>query len=114
MKLLSSLKQKKRYIVFEILSEKDTKFSLKEVELEVNNALKDFLGQLGISKAAPIFIKEKFNQTKQRFIVKANNKFVNEVKTALTLIKNIKNKGVIIKSVITSGTIKKAHSKLHN
>jgi len=110
MKLLSSLKQKKRYVVFEILSEKD-KFSLKEVELVVNKALRDFLGQLGISKAAPHFLKERFNQNKQRFIIRTNHKYVSEIKSALTLIKKIKNSKIIVKSLVTSGTIKKASVK---
>ena len=42
MKLQSSLKQKKRYIQFEILSEEQ--FTIKEIETAVNEAFKDFLG----------------------------------------------------------------------
>ena len=104
MKLLSSLKQKKRYLVFEVTSTKQ--FSVGEIEKEVFQALLSFLGELGVSRTAPMFLKEKFN--KQRFILKVNHKYVSETQAALSLIKTIKNTKVIVKSLITAGTIKKA------
>ena len=112
MKLLSSLKQKKRYLVFEVISK--NKYSTQEIEKEVNLVLTSWLGQLGIARAAPLFLKEKFNQSKQRFILKVNHKYVAEAKAALSLIKKINNNNnnnnnkVIVKSLITAGTIKKA------
>ncbi len=108
MKLLPSLKQKKRYVIFEILSEQ--KFTFSEVKEEVDRALLLFLGQLGIAKTSPLLIKEKYKNNK--FIIKINHKYVDEVKAALTLSKTIKNTPVIIKSVITAGTIKKASEYL--
>jgi len=105
MKLLPSLRQKKRYIVFEIISDK--KFSAAETEKEVNQALQAFLGQLNIAKAAPMFIKKQFNQVKQKFLLKINHKHVDEAKAAVSLIKKIKNTSVIIKSLTTTGMIKK-------
>ncbi|MEK6968862.1 MAG: Rpp14/Pop5 family protein [Nanoarchaeota archaeon] len=110
MKLLPSLKQKKRYIVFEILSSK--KFSFPEIKEEVEATLLLFFGQWGLAKSSPLIIKEKFNPEKQRFVIKINHKFIDELKAALTLSKKIKNTPVIIKSVITSGTLKKASSYL--
>ena len=102
MKLLPALKPKKRYIVFRIISER--KFTKVEMKEAVDNALLTFLGQLGVSKASPLFVKAKNNH----FIIKVNHSYVEECKSALILIKKIKNKPVIVKSVITSGTIKKA------
>ncbi|MBR9683231.1 hypothetical protein GOV03_01705 [Candidatus Woesearchaeota archaeon] len=111
MKLLPSLRQKKRYIVFEVISDK--KFSSTEIEKETHQALQTFMGQLGVAKAAPMFIGKQFNPAKQRFVLKINHKHVDEAKAALTLIKKIKNTTVIIKSITTTGMIKKA-SKLMN
>jgi|SRR3989338_592028 len=107
MKLLKSLKPKKRYVLFEIISEE--KFTATEVEKTVEEALHNFLGDLGVSKAAPMFVKEKF--TNNTFILKIHHKYVDECKSALILIKKIKNKPVILKSIITSGTIKKTSSR---
>ena len=110
MKLLPSLRQKKRYVVFEIISDK--KFSLSDVKEAVDSALSLFLGQLGLSRASPSLLKEKFSQEKQRFLIKVDHKHVDEVKAALILNKKIKNTPVVIKSVITSGTLKKLNSYL--
>lgn len=128
MKLLPSLKQKKRYVVFEIISEK--KFSFEEIKQEVDKALLAFLGELGVAKASPMLIKEKSQNNKRAdresvsnnsvsnnkfnntFIIKVNHKYTDELKSALILIKRIKNTPIIIRSVITSGTIKKADMHL--
>ena len=106
MKLLPSLKQKKRYVVFEIVSKE--KFSLQEIKKAVQEALLLFLGQLGLAKASPMFIKAKGN----RFMLKVNHKWTDELITAMVLMKKIKNKEVIAKSVIISGTIKKADNHM--
>ena len=104
MKLLPSLKQKKRYIIFEIVSPQS--FTASEVENVVNEALLLFLGQLGVSKASPLFLKEKYKNN--RFIIKVNHRYVDECKAALLLIRKIKSTPVKIKSIITSGSIKGA------
>ena len=106
MKLQSSLKQKKRYLVFEVVSDK--KYSVSEIEREVFQALLTFLGEFGVAQASPMFLKEKFNQSKQRFILKVNHKSTKLIQAALSLIKTIKNTKVIVKSLTTTGTIKKA------
>lgn len=110
MKLLPSLRQKKRYLVFELISEK--KFSAAEVEEAVHSALHDFLGQLGLAKAAPFFLKERFNFPAQRFLLKVNHQYPAEAKAALALIKKIKNTDLIIRSLTTTGSIKKAVKSL--
>lgn len=110
MHLLPSLCQKKRYLVFEVISKE--KFSYPEIREEAEKALTSFLGQLGLSQASPHFLPEKFNQDKQRFLLKVSHKYVDEVKAALTLSKKIKNTPIIIRSIITSGTLKKASAYL--
>jgi len=110
MKLIPSLRQKKRYIVFEIQSE--VKFDFLAIKEEIDQSLLLFLGQLGLSRASPMWIKEQFNPQAQRFMLKVNNNSVDEVKTAVALSKKIKKAPIIIRSIITSGTVKKASSYL--
>lgn len=110
MKLLPTLKENKRYIIFEVISARQ--FSFPEIKQAVDSALQFFLGQLGLSKAAPLLLKEKFSQDRQRFVIKVNQKYTDEIKSALILSKKIKNTPVIIKSIITSGTLKKISSYL--
>ncbi|MDP3990253.1 MAG: Rpp14/Pop5 family protein [archaeon] len=106
MKLLPSLKERKRYVLFKIDSKED--FTAMDVKKAVDNAIKDFIGELGISKASPMFLSERYQ--KNQFIVKVNHKFVNEVVSAIILIKKIKNTPVLLQSVIISGTLKKVSS----
>ena len=110
MKLLSSLKEKKRYVVFEVKGENE--FSLADVETAVDTAVNEFLGQLGKSKAGVMLIREKWSAKKRRFLMKVNNKYVDELKSAMLFIKRIKNKPVIVESVLVTSTIKKAHDAI--
>lgn len=110
MKPLPSMKEKKRYVVVQIVADK--KFDFKEIDEAFKTALGDFLGTLGLSKAAIMILKEKFNEEKQTIIIKVNNKYVNELKSALILIKKIKTTPVVVKSLAVSGTIKKASTYL--
>lgn len=106
MGLLPSLRQKKRYVVFELLAEQ--KFSFHDIKQEAQNAIQRFIGYEGMAKASPMILAERFNEEKQRFTVKVNNTFVDTLKTALILCTHIQQKPIIIKSLITSGTLKKA------
>ncbi len=107
MKLLPSLRQKKRYIAFNVQSE--TPISLADIQKDVELGLHTFLGDLGIATLVPLFIKEKSmaQDKNQKFIIKVNHTGVDQCKAALILIKKIKNVPVIITSVIVSGTLKK-------
>ena len=106
MRLLPSLRQKKRYVVFEILAEQ--KFSFQEIKSEVQKAIQQFLGYEGMARASPMLLAERFNEQKQRFTVKVNNASVDTLKAALLFSTSIKNTPLIIRSLITSGTLKKA------
>ncbi len=106
MRLLPSWRQKKRYVVFEILAEQT--FSFRNIKIEVQQALQQFLGYQGMAKASPIILTERFNEPKQRFVVKVSNTFVDELKAALLFCTQINHAPVIIRSLIISGTLKKA------
>ena len=108
MKLLPSLRQKKRYIVFEIISSKV--FPLSDIESEVTLGLQRFLGELGMSRAMPMFVKEKYKN--QKFIIKVNHTAVDECKAGIILIQKIKGVPVSMRSIIMSGSLKKASSHL--
>lgn len=110
MKLKPSLKQRKRYVLFEIQAAKA--FSLPEVAEAIEASLLRFLGELGMAKASPMLVKEKWDEKKQRFVLKVNHTYVNELKTAVILNKKIKNTPVLIRSIVASGTLKKISSHL--
>jgi len=108
--IMPSLREKKRYLVFEIISKNNIK-SFSEVSNLIWQSSLSFLGEIETAKAGIWVLPDKWNQKKQRGIIKVNNKYVDNLKTALTLIKSLKRQQVIIKSVGISGMINKADKK---
>ena len=99
--LLPSLKEKKRYIVYKVIS--DCKISEKQAKDEIKNQCLKFLGELGYAKAGIQMIDPN--------IIRVNTKHLEETKMALGLIKKINDKKVIVDVIGVSGIIKKAKAK---
>ena len=104
--LLPSLREKKRYIVFEIIG---NKVDRNKVENEMlSNSLK-FLGEIGVSRANIRMISDSWKDNKG--IIRVNVKYLDELKMSLGLIKKLDNKKVIVNVIGVSGILKKAKSK---
>lgn len=104
--LLPTLREKKRYVAFEILSGK--KSSFQEVSRALWNAFSSFLGELELAKAGIIMIANTFNVNMQSGVIRVNNNYVDHVKAALTFVKNVEQQPVVVKSLIVSGVLNKA------
>tara|TARA_Y100000310_G_scaffold144031_1_gene143365 strand:- start:5851 stop:6198 length:348 start_codon:yes stop_codon:yes gene_type:complete len=109
--LLPSLREKKRYLVFQVISKSPVKSS-NELIKSIYSSCLSFLGELGFAKAGPMFLKDKYNSKLQKGIIKVNNKYINHLKAVLTLVKNIDKQSVIISSVGVSGILKKAEKMM--
>ena len=105
--ILPSLKEKKRYIVFEVISDK--KVSQREIGDGIRNNIAKFLGELGIAKAGFVLMKDTIKGNKG--IIRTNVKYQDEVKMALALIKNLGKEKVIVNVIGVSGILKKAKGK---
>lgn len=100
--LLPSLREKKRYVVFDV---KTDDFDKKKIEnIIVETALK-FMGEFGISKAGFMILSDSWN--KKKGIIKINSKYVDEIKMVLGLIKG----NIIVNTIGVSGTLKRAKHK---
>ena len=109
--ILPSLREKKRYLAFEIISkEKISDFSL------VSNAIWhhsfQMLGRLGAAKAGIIPLANKWDSLLQRGIIKVSHKHVDAVKSSLMFADKIGGKDVIIRSLGVSGILNKAVKKI--
>ena len=100
--LLPSLRQKKRYLAFEIIAEK--KLEVSKIRVELFNKIKDFLGEFTLSKANIDLVETKENKG----ILKVSNKYADTLRAALILVKNINKEAVLIRTLILSGSIEKA------
>lgn len=108
--ILPSLREKKRYLAFEVISkEKISDFSA--VSNAIHHCSLQFLGQLGSAKAGIIPLENKWNPQLQRGILKVSHKHVDAVKSALIFADKIDGKDAIFKSIGVSGILRKAESK---
>ena len=111
--LLPSLKEKKRYLVFNLVSKSQIK-DFKAISSSIMGSFTRYFGEFGIAEAGLMVLKERWNAEKQTGIIKVNNKWVDQLKASLALIKEINNKKVIVKSVGVSGILKKTDKFLKN
>lgn len=101
--LLPTLKERKRYILFEVYSKE--KVEKEEVKKQVTKACLQFLGELGMAKAGVQFMPETYKNNKG--IIRVGHRHVDEVKASLALINEIDGKKVSFNVVKVSGLVGK-------
>jgi ribonuclease P/MRP protein subunit POP5 len=104
--LLPTLKEKKRYVVFEAIS--DIELGLGCVRDEIMKKFSLLLGNLGSAKAGLIFMDDWKNN---KGIVRVNNRYVDYVKACFCLINQVNGTNAIIRSIGVSGILNKARNK---
>ena len=107
---MPSLRERKRYVVFKILSNKRIKDS-SQVSKAIWRYTASFMGALGQAEAGIWVLEDKWNSEKQTGMIKVGHKHVNELKASLALIDTIDDEPVIVQSTGTSGIMKKATKK---
>ncbi len=105
--VLPSLREKKRYIAYEIRAEKPLTF--REVKTELEKKMLQFLGELGYGKAG-VMITDLWQDNKG--VIRTNVKSVDQVKTALALVEKIGQQNVMIKTIGVSGILNKMKNKI--
>jgi len=102
--LLPTLREKDRYISFQVISEEPIVY--KDLEQAIWNTMLDFFGELGVSKTSAWIIKNLYDAEKQIGIIKCNNKSVQEIIAGLGLISRLGDVRVTFKILKVSGTIR--------
>ncbi len=108
---LPSLKEKRRYIVYELLKDKMENISINDVNKAIKSNLLRFLGELGYAKASPMFINDIKNKAQNKGIIRISNRFIDEVRTGISLVKEINGNKVLIRTIGISGILKKAKQR---
>ena len=108
--ILPSLREKKRYLVFEVISNEQIK-NADDVANALWHFIMQFLGQLEAAKAGIILLNNKWNPMIQRGIIKVGHKHVDALKAALMFANKINNHEVIFRSIGVSGILKKAETR---
>ena len=105
--LKPSLKEKKRYVVFEVLSK--TRVGFKDTRDAILDAVHRFLGSSGAAKLGLVFFEDRWKD--QKGIVKVNLKHVEQLKASFCFAGKINGQEVICRSVGASGILKKAMNR---
>lgn len=108
--LLPTLKEKKRYLAFEIISKSKIK-AFSEISKAIWASTLSFSGTKGAARMGIWVISEKYNPEKQRGLIRTGHKTMDELKASLTLIKQIEEQPVIVRSIGASGILAKAEKK---
>ncbi len=102
--LIPSLREKDRYIKFQIISEEPITYS--DLEAAMWNTALDFYGEEGLAKMSLWIIKNLYDENEQIGIIRCNNKSVLPIVAVLGLIDRLGDNRVIAKILKISGTIK--------
>ena len=105
--ILPTLREKKRYLAFEILSKSKIK-DFSSVSSAIWASSLSFLGELGAAKAGIWVLADKYNPEKQRGIIRVNHKHVDGLKASLALVRQIEGNDAIVRSITVSGILRKA------
>ena len=105
--LLPSLREKKRYLAFEAIS--DEMLESGDVAGAIHQSCLRLMGELGMANAGIIFLDDKFQDNKG--IIRVNNRYVNHLKASLMLINNIRDNEAVLRSTGVSGILKKAEDR---
>ena len=108
--ILPSLREKRRYLAFEIVS-KTRMTDFKAVSEAIKQNMLDLFGQVGYAKSALYILPDKYISEKQKGIIRINHKHVDDLRASLALIKSINNNEVVVKSIGVSGILKKAEER---
>ncbi len=108
--LLPSLREKKRYLAYEVMSRNRFNDAL-NVNKAILEAAKELLGSVGMARAGIITMNDQWNEDMQRGIIRVNNRHVDDLKASLVFAGSIDGKEAIVRSVGASGILKKAKQK---
>ncbi len=103
--LLPSLREKKRYLVFEVISEANLSF--KDIKESIISGFKELFGLDGLAKAGLDFVE--YNENKG--IIKTSTKGLDMLKASFCFLRKVNKNDVVLRSLGVSGMLKKARSK---
>ena len=108
--VVPTLREKNRYIAFQVISEEGEEFSYSDLESAIWNTMLDFLGEEGVSKTSFWLLKDSWDQKKQTGIIICNHKSVQDVIASLGSIDRLGDNRITFKILKISGTIKSIKS----
>ncbi len=104
-----TLRAKKRYIVFDVISESPVQYA--DMVSAIWGSMLSFLGELETSEAKIWLIQNLYDEKAQRGVLKCSHNYVEHMRATLALISMIGETRAVIKINGVTGTIKSARTK---
>ncbi len=104
--LIPTLREKKRYISFEIITDSNAEFP--QVRREIMNSFQRLYGEKGVADAGIIMLSNLYSSKTKKGVIRVSHKNTDKLRLSLAMVKKIDGKDAIIKSIKTSGMLKKA------
>ena len=104
-----TLREKKRYLAFEIIGEEKIGFG--DILNAFWHSLLNLIGEVGVSRANIWFVSDSWDSERQRGLIRCETRYVEYVRAALALIERVGDKRMIIYTLGVSGTMKAAKRK---
>jgi len=104
--LLPSLKEKKRYLMFEVMSSQEPEPA--NVFSSISESAKRTLGELELGKAGLVILKDRYDVQTRKGLVKVSHKYVDKLRLSLALITRIGTQRAVVRTVGASGILRKA------
>jgi ribonuclease P/MRP protein subunit POP5 len=110
MKLNPSMREKRRYLAFEAITNKPV--SCEKAYKAFSIQAQALMGSAAFAKSGFRLFPKMWNSEKQRGMVKIQRKFVDPAKASLCLVRKIGRQNAIMRSIGVSGMINKATNYL--
>ncbi|NOZ80294.1 MAG: hypothetical protein GXP63_01360 [DPANN group archaeon] len=104
------MKEKKRYLAFEVISDSSIE-SYFSVFSAIKNGFSRFSGMKGVSQAGLLPLADDWDQKRRRGVFRVSAKSTQEARAVLALIKEIDGKQALVRSLGTSGMLKKVRER---
>ncbi len=108
--VLPSLKEKKRYIVFEVIS-KGAVADLTGITKAIWQQSLSMMGQEHAAKAGIWVFPDCWDNSKNKGIIRVGHKYVDHMKASLAMVSKVEDNEAIVRTIGVSGTMAKAKSK---
>ena len=103
-------REKKRYLVFEVLA-KNRVLPLSKAAKAIALAYASLHGERGAANSGLLYLAKRSNEDNQRGLLRVNRKHVTDLKAAMTLVKDIDGHETAVRSIGVSGMLKKAEDR---
>ena len=108
--LAPSLRERKRYLKYHVLSKNNTSITHKEIADAISTAYSNIYGTFNLGKAGIIYLSEYYDQETNTGVIRIHNNYIKQLQSVLCFVTSINHEEVIVQSIKTSGVLKRVRT----